>query len=147
MTAPARPRLTPELRYHDVAAAVEFLTRAFGFRELDRFTAPDGRIVHTAMDIGGGAQIMMGDPGPGYRTPKQLGQVTQSLYLMVDEVDALFARAKAAGATVLEEPKDQLYGDRRCGVADPEGFHWYFAQQLRTVSVASMRNEVRKGRD
>jgi PhnB protein len=147
MTSPARPRITPELYYADVAAAVDFLTRAFGFSERDRFTAPDGRIVHTALDIGGGAHVTLGQPGPDYRNPKRLGQATQSLYILVDDVDAVFARAKAAGATVLEEPKDQFYGDRRCGVADPEGFHWYFAKQVREVSTASMHREVAKGRD
>jgi uncharacterized glyoxalase superfamily protein PhnB len=147
MSISTRPRVTPELLYSDVAAGVDFLTRAFGFKELDRFTAPDGRIVHTAMDIGGGAHVALGQPGPGYKNPKRLGQVTQSLYILVDDVDALFVRAKAAGGTVVEEPKDQFYGDRRCGVVDPEGFHWYFAKPIREVAIASMHREVAKGRD
>ena len=78
--------------------------------------------------------LMMGHPGPDYRNPKRLGQVTQSVYVYVDDVDKHFERAREAGATILEEPKDQFYGDRRYGAADPEGHHWYFAQHIRDVA-------------
>jgi uncharacterized glyoxalase superfamily protein PhnB len=56
--------------------------------------------------------------------------VTQNLYVRVDGLDEHFARAVAAGATVLEQPADQPYGDRRYGVTDPEGHHWYFAEAI-----------------
>ena len=59
-----------------------------------------------------------------------LGGSTQSLYVRVENVDAMFERAVSAGAVVLEQPADQPYGDRRCGLEDPEGHRWYFAQAL-----------------
>jgi len=73
---------------------------------------------------------MMGYPGPEYRNPKDLGHVTQSLYVRVDDVDALFAGATNAGANVIEQPADQEYGDRRRAVEDCEGHHWFFAQSV-----------------
>jgi uncharacterized glyoxalase superfamily protein PhnB len=56
------------------------------------------------------------------------------LYVLVDDVDAHYERARAAGAEILEEPADQEYGDRRYAAMDPEGHHWFFAQQLRAAA-------------
>ncbi|ETX03790.1 MAG: hypothetical protein ETSY2_32540, partial [Candidatus Entotheonella gemina] len=71
--------------------------------------------------------------------PKQLGQVTQHTYIYVDDVDQHFEQAKGAGATILEPPEDQFYGDRRYGAEDPEGHHWYFAQHIRDVAPEDMQ--------
>ncbi len=124
-------RITPYLLYADLEGAMEWLTNAFGFRERMRQAGPDGKARHAEMDLGDDGTVLMGWPGPAYRTPKQLGQVTQHLYVRVDDVDALFERASKAGAHVLEKPADQSYGERRCGLEDPEGHRWYFAQPLR----------------
>ena len=78
----------------------------------------------------GDDMIMMGRPGAGYRNPKRLGQATQSLYINVDDVDKHLARARKAGATIIEEPADTAYGHRRYGAKDPEGHQWYFAQDI-----------------
>jgi uncharacterized glyoxalase superfamily protein PhnB len=80
----------------------------------------DGKINHAAMQLGDDL-IMMGCPGSAYRNPKRLGHSTQSLYVNVEDVDKHFARAKKAGATILQEPTDTEYGHRRYGAADPEG--------------------------
>ena len=80
------------------------------------------------MELEGGI-VMMGSPGGGFRNPASLGQVTSSLYVYIDDVDAHYARSRAAGAEILEEPADQPYGDRRYGVRDPEGHSWYFASR------------------
>ena len=74
--------------------------------------------------------IMMGYPGPKYKNPKRLGQATQSPYVNVDHGNAHFERARKTGATILEDPKDTFYGDRRYGAEDPEGHQWYFAQEI-----------------
>ena len=124
------PRISPYLYYEDVTAALQWLARAFGFRERMRLANPDGTVRHAEMELADGV-ILMGRPGPEYRNPKRLGHVTQSLYVYVDEIDEHFERARAAGARILEEPKDQFYGDRRYGAEDPEGHHWYFAQRVR----------------
>ena len=132
------PRVTPYLLYEDVAGALDWLTRAFGFRERMRIPGPDGKIGHAEMEFEDGI-IMMGCPGPQYQNPKRVGHVTQNLYVYVDDVDKHFEKAKKEGATILEEPKDQFYGDRRYGAADPEGHHWYFAQHVRDVALEDMK--------
>jgi uncharacterized glyoxalase superfamily protein PhnB len=129
---PNTPRISPYLYYENVAGALEWLARAFGFRERMRMPGPDGGIAHAEMELADGL-IMMGRPGADYRNPRRLGQVTQSLYVYVDEIDKHYERAREAGARILEEPADQFYGDRRYAAEDPEGHHWYFAQHVREM--------------
>src|SRR5881275_2385038 len=119
---PNMPRITPYLYYEDVASALTWLSRAFGFRERMRLPGPDGKIGHAEMEFADGV-IMMGCPGPNCQNPKRLGHVTQTLYVYVDDVDKHFAHAKNAGATIVRELQDQFYGDRTYGAADPEGHH------------------------
>lgn len=121
--------ITPYLLYEDVAGALDWLAKAFGFREHDRMAGPDGKVGHAAMQHGDHF-IMMGFPGPKYKNPKRVGHVTQNLYVDVDDVNKHFKRAKKAGATIIEEPQDTFYGHRRYGAADPEGHVWYFAQEI-----------------
>ena len=102
------PRISPYLYYEDVAKALDWLSGAFGFRERHRIGGPEGKVVHAEMALADGV-IMMGNPGPEYRNPRRLGQTTQNIYVYVDDVEAHFERAKAAGAKILEEPKDQFY--------------------------------------
>jgi uncharacterized glyoxalase superfamily protein PhnB len=126
--------ITPYLYYEDVAVAMKWLARAFGFKQSGRkMTDPDGKVRHAVMKFGDGI-VMMGAPGPKYRNPRRLGQTTQSLYVMVDDCDRQFDRARKAGGRVLEEPADTEYGQRRCGFADPEGHEWYFAHELKARS-------------
>ncbi len=132
------PRITPYLYCQDVAEALGWLTRAFGFRERMRMPGPDGGIMHAEMELADGV-IMLGCPGQEYKNPKRLGQATQSLYVYVDDVDKHFRSAKEAGAKILEEPADQFYGDRRYGVEDVEGHHWYFARRVRDVAPEDMK--------
>jgi PhnB protein len=126
-------RITPYLCYEDVDAALDFLSRAFGFEEVLRFNGPEGYVNHAEMRLGDGA-IFLGDPGDQYRNPKRLGQDTVGIHVYVDDVDAHFARAQAAGAEIIQAPSDQEYGDRRYDAVDPEGHRWFFAQHVRTVA-------------
>ena len=139
-------RVTPYLLYKDVDGALEWLAKAFDLREFgERFKGPDGTVQHAAMKLPGSDDIvMMGCPGPKYKNPKKLGSVTQLLYVNVENVDKHFARAKKAGAKILEKPTDLFYGDRRYGVTDPEGHQWYFAQTVRKVSTAEMKKAAAK---
>ena len=130
------PRITPYLLYEDVAGALDWLAKAFGFRERMRMPGPDGKIGHAEMEFVDGV-VMMGCPGPNYQNPKRLGHVTQNIYVYVDDVDKHFEQAKRAGATILREPQDQFYGDRTYGAADPEGHHWYFAQHIRDFTASA----------
>jgi uncharacterized glyoxalase superfamily protein PhnB len=127
------PRITPYLHYEDVAAALEWLTRACGFAERIRLKDAEGRVVHAEMTYDDGV-VMLGWPGPGYRCPRSLGARTQGLYVYVADVDAHFAHARERGATILAEPADQFYGDRNYRLEDPEGHSWTFGQHVRDVS-------------
>ena len=122
--------ITPYLYYEDLAEAQRWLAAAYGFEpEGVAMTDAAGNVVHGAMRFRD-AVIMMGAPGPDYRNPRRLGQATQSLYVMVENADQQFERARGAGARVIEEPQNTEYGHRRCGVEDPEGHQWYFAHEL-----------------
>jgi PhnB protein len=126
-------RATPYLLYEDVGAALEWLSRAFGFRERLRFQGEDGAVTHAEMELDGG-EVMLGWPGPDYRNPRRLGQTTQLVHVYVEDVDAHFERAREVGAEIVSEPQDQEYGDRRYDVKDPEGHLWSFAQHVRDVT-------------
>ncbi len=125
------PRISRYLNYEDTGAMMDWLARAFGLVERHSQRLPDGAVMHAEMALEDGV-VMMGSPGGDFRNPKHLGQVTQSLYVYVDDPDAHCARARAAGAEIVEEPADQPYGDRRYGACDPEGHHWYFASRIDT---------------
>ncbi len=124
--------ITPYLYYSDVGAALQFLAKAFGLKKSGAVNRrPDGTINHAAMKMGDDL-VMMGNPGGKYRNPKRLGQATQCVYCTVADVDKHFARAKKAGAKIIQEPKDTPFGQRRYGAVDPEGHEWYFGQESRT---------------
>jgi len=120
------PTVCPYLYYQDGFAALEFLTAAFGFRERMRSEGQGGALGHAEMELGD-AVIMLASP-PDHKSPAQLGQVTIGIYVHVDDVDAHYERAKAAGAFVQDEPADMPYGVRSYGVRDPEGHQWWFSQ-------------------
>jgi uncharacterized glyoxalase superfamily protein PhnB len=123
--------ITPYLYYEDVAGALKFLAQAFGFEKHGpEMKGPGGKINHASMKLGED-MVMMGHPGSAYQNPKRLGQATQSLYVNVDDVDKHFAKARKAGAKIIEEPADTAYGHRRYGAEDPEGHQWYFAHEIR----------------
>jgi uncharacterized glyoxalase superfamily protein PhnB len=124
--------ITPYLYYEDLDAALKWLAKAFGFKRHGApMKGPDGKSSHAVMKLGEGIVMMGRPPDRGYKNPKRLGQATQSLYVGIGNADRHFARARKAGASVLEEPQDTEYGARRYGVCDPEGHEWYFAQVLK----------------
>jgi uncharacterized glyoxalase superfamily protein PhnB len=121
-------RVTPYLLYEDGPAAIEFLTQAFGFREERRMTGGAGGL-HAELEVPGGGWIHLGQPPKGFRNPVEVGR-TSLVYAIVGDVDGHCARAKEAGARIVEEPHDDESGYRRYGCADPQGHEWYFAQPL-----------------
>jgi len=126
--------ITPYLLYEDVEGALEFLQRAFGFEEVLRYSGAEGYVSHAEMRLGDDA-IYLGDPGDDYRNPARLGAATVLVGVhVVDDVDALCERARAAGAEITEPPADQDYGERRFSATDPEGHHWHFAKTIREVA-------------
>jgi uncharacterized glyoxalase superfamily protein PhnB len=134
------------LAYEDGAAAIDWLVRAFGFREQLRYTEDDGTVTHAELATGGGL-IMLATPTPDYVSPRrhretceQARKWSESPYVIdgvlveVDDVDAHFAQAKEAGATILSEPEDVIVGVRQYRVEDPEGHRWMFSQQIAEVA-------------
>jgi PhnB protein len=127
-------RITPYLLYEDAAAAIAFLTGAFGFTERLRMADASGAVLHAELVFEGEA-LMLGAPGGGFRSARSSGlEPPVFTYLYVDDVDAHFARAKAAGAEITSEPEDQPYGDRSYRAKDPEGLVWHFAQSVRDLT-------------
>ena len=123
------PEISPYLYYEDGTAAMDWLIRAFGFEEDMRMTSDEGRLEHGQVKLGDQI-VMLGEPGSGYQSPKKRGGATAGVHVYVDDVDAHFEQAKAAGAEIHMEPTDQPYGDRRYDTEDPEGPNWFFAQRL-----------------
>jgi uncharacterized glyoxalase superfamily protein PhnB len=121
--------ITPYLLYEDGEAAIEFVTRAFGFREVDRTTGGAGGL-HAELELEpSGGRIYLGQPPGGFRNPAVVGP-TSSLYVLVDDVDSHHDRAKAAGAQIVEELNDLPFGHRRYRSVDPQGHEWSFAQLI-----------------
>jgi uncharacterized glyoxalase superfamily protein PhnB len=118
----------PYLLYEDGEAALEFLTRAFGFREVDRTTGGAGGL-HAELEVPGGGRLYLGQQPSGFRNPLEVGR-TSMVIVLLDGVDDHCEQARAAGAEVVEEPADQPYGRRRYGCRDPQGHEWFFEQEL-----------------
>jgi PhnB protein len=121
--------ITPYLYYEDVGAALKWLREALGFEETGERKTERGVIKHAGVKLGDGV-ILLGHPGPHYRSPRRLGQSTQCLCVLVDDLETHFQKARKAGANIIEEPTNTDYGERRYGVVDPEGHEWYISQPL-----------------
>lgn len=135
-----RQTVTPYLLYEDGPAAVTFLTEAFGFREVERMTGAGGGM-HVEMEVGPtGARIYLGSPGGDFRGPAAVGR-TSLVYVVVDDVDTHYERAKAAGATIIEERTDLAYGDRRYSCRDTQGHEWTFASPRRPQATEPIPQE------
>lgn len=122
------PTCSPYLYYEDGIAMLEFLCTAFGFRERMRQVDQDGTLRHGEVEYDD-AVVMLGCP-PDFENPRRKNYVAFGVYVHVPDVDAHYARAKAAGAEVQGAPHDQDYGVRSYGALDPEGQQWWFAQML-----------------
>jgi uncharacterized glyoxalase superfamily protein PhnB len=116
------PTISPSLRYRDPAAALDFLERAFGFERVADHRDDDGGVVHAEIRYGNGL-VMIGTSRDDAYGP-HAGQGWA--YVVVDDPDAHFARAKEAGVEILRELEDQDYGSRDYSARDPEGNVWSF---------------------
>lgn len=122
------PTVVPSIAYDDVPAAIDFLTRAFGFHERADARLTGDSFVLAFMDVGDG-QISLSTSGRrDYQSPKSAGTTTQSVKVYVVNVDRHFAQAKAAGAEIIAEPRDQFWGGRTYNAKDLEGHYWEFSQ-------------------
>ena len=132
--------VTPYLCCRDAARAIEFYKQAFGATERMRLAEPNGRVGHAEIEIAG-ATVMLADEAPdfGAVSPLSLGGSAVTIHVYVDDVNALVARATAAGAKVLRPVADQFYGDRSGKLEDPFGHLWFFATRKETVSAEEVR--------
>lgn len=119
--------ISPALSYRDAAAAITFLEQAFGFR--CRMSSPDesGGIAHAELTFRDSV-IMLGSANPerGWMSPLDLPGVNQTLSVIVEDADAHYERARAAGARIVREVRDEPYGGRGYQASDPENHSWYF---------------------
>jgi uncharacterized glyoxalase superfamily protein PhnB len=119
----------PSLRYRDAPAAIEWLCAAFGFEKNAVYPNPDGTIGHAQLTFGNG-MIMLGsvadnEYGKLMKQPAEIGGAnTHGIYLVAADADAVYLRAKAAGATMVRDIVDQDYGGRGFTCRDPEGHVW-----------------------
>ena len=132
-------RVIPYLVVEGAADALAFYAKAFGALEVMRMPMPNGRLMHAEFTIGG-SHIFMADvfPGMGGKSPIEVGGVTGAIHLYVEDVDASFNRAVAAGATVKTPPTNMFWGDRFAKVRDPFGHEWSLATHIEDVSPEEM---------
>lgn len=124
----------PHLTYRDVSAASAWLAGVFGFTEYYRYGppgAPSGAQMYLA-----DAWIMLDTADTGQKTPAELGYGTQSLTIFIPDVDAHYSKARSAGATIVEDLHETIYGERQYGARDLDGHHWLFSTHARDVSPA-----------
>jgi PhnB protein len=127
--------LTAYLLIAGASEAIDFYKKVFGAKEMLRLAGPDGRIGHAELQIGT-SRLMLADEHPemDFLGPKARGGTSVSILIYVDDVDTVFARAIAAGATELRPLCDQFYGDRSGTVTDPWGHVWSIASRIEVVS-------------
>jgi uncharacterized glyoxalase superfamily protein PhnB len=133
----------PMLSYEDAGAAADWIAEAFGFRETGRWADDDGKVTHVNMQLGDGV-VMLGHPSADYRSPRRHGQeceqarkwsetpyVVDGVHVYVDDLDAHYERARAAGAKILTPLEDNPgVGQRQYRAEDIEGHRWMFGQRL-----------------
>ncbi|GAA1363383.1 VOC family protein [Catellatospora chokoriensis] len=146
-----RYAVIPHIMVDDAAAAIDFYRRAFGAREDIRIDAPGGGILHAEISIGRSV-LMLGDASVdeaeagSFAAPTSLGGgTTVTLHVYVPDVDSLAERAEAAGAEILQRPKDMFHGDRTVILKDPAGHIWVFLTHLEDVSEEELHRRLSRG--
>jgi len=127
--------ITPYLAVGDAARAIDFYKKAFGAKERLRMEAPDGKIGHAELELGD-SLVMLSDPFPqaSTRPPEELDGTSASVFMYVEDVDAVVKQAVGAGATVTMEVEDQFWGDRFGTVTDPFGHVWSIATHFEDLT-------------
>jgi uncharacterized glyoxalase superfamily protein PhnB len=137
--------ITPHLVCAGVKDAIAFYAKAFGATSRGTLDTPDGKVMHAQITIGD-SPIMLVDENPDWKIlgPKALGGTPISLHIYVNDADAVFKQAIAAGATVGLEMSDMFWGDRYGMVVDPWGHKWSIATHVRDVPMDEMVEASRK---
>jgi PhnB protein len=133
--------IQPYLIFKSAAEAIDFYVKALGATERLRMVSKEGRVQHAEIQIGDSC-IMMADEHPeiGAISVQQYGGSPVSLMAYVEDCDAAYRQALAAGATSQREPADQPYGDRMAGIKDPFGFQWYLGTHIKDLTKDELQN-------
>jgi uncharacterized glyoxalase superfamily protein PhnB len=126
----------PTLRYQNAPKAIDWLCKAFGFQRHTVIDNPDGTIAHAELSLGTGVLMLASSRTDRYKMEPPAavgGVVTGSIYVALPEVDQHCARAKAAGAAIIQDPTDQDYGGRDYSCRDLEGNLWHFGTYAPTI--------------
>ena len=133
--------ITPQLTLDNAVEAIDWYKKAFGAQETSRAEGPDGKIMHAELRIGD-SSIMVNDAMMGGKGPKALGGSPASLWIYVEDCDALFNRAIAAGGQVahgaMGQMQDQFWGDRSGSLTDPAGYIWTIATRKEDLTPQEM---------
>ena len=133
--------VTPQLTLDNAAQAIDWYKKALGAEEVARAVGPDGKIMHAEIRIGD-SLIMLNDAMGGGKGPRAIGGSPASLWIYVEDCDALFNRAVAAGAQVrpggMGQLTDQFWGDRSGTFTDPHGYQWTIATRKEDLSREEM---------
>ncbi len=137
--------VTPYLIVRGAARAIDFYKTAFGATELFRMPMPDGRLGHAEIRISGSI-VMLADEFPerNVKGPQSLGGTSVGISVYVEDCDASFNRAVAAGAKVEQPLADKFYGDRSGTLLDPYGHKWTFSTHVEDVSPEEMNTRMGK---
>jgi PhnB protein len=137
--------VTPYLAVDDAAQAIEYYKKAFGAKERARMETPDGKIGHAEIEMGD-SLVMLSDPFPqaSTRPPKELGGTSASVFMYVEDVDAVVRQAVDAGATITMEVADQFWGDRFGSIQDPFGHSWSIATHVEDVPPEEMAERAKQ---
>ena len=135
--------ITASLCVTDVKAAVQFYQKAFGFEKRGIMNGPGGKPMHAELTMRG-TTLMLGPEMPemGARSAKNLGASPTTLYLLVDNVDKVVAKAIKLGATAQGPVSDMFWGDRCGRLVDPEGYSWYIATHISDPTPAEMKKQM-----
>jgi PhnB protein len=129
--------ITAQLTLDDASRAIDWYKKALGAEELSRATGPDGRIMHAELRIGD-SRFMVNDPVMDGKGPKAIGGSPASLWLYVEDSDALFNRVVNAGGQIKMPLADQFWGDRCGTVVDPAGYSWTIATHKEDLTPEEM---------
>jgi PhnB protein len=137
--------VTPQLTLDNAAQAIDWYKKALGADEVARAVGPDGKIMHAEIRIGD-SLIMVNDTMGGAKGPKAIGGSPASLWIYVEDCDALFKRAVAAGAQVTPGPMgqiaDQFWGDRSGTFTDPHGYRWTIATHKEDLTPQEIKQRM-----
>ncbi|KAB1146694.1 VOC family protein [Streptomyces luteolifulvus] len=139
------PRVTPYLCVDGAASAIDFYIAVLGATERMRMPAPGGKIGHAELQIGNSV-VMIADEFPemGMSGPKTVGGTPVTLYVYVEDADAVHSQALALGALELEPVKNQFYGDRSGGFEDPFGHRWNVATHVEDVPPEELKRRAKE---